>query len=133
MLRAPTPCPDYPKELRTVGDHIRKRRLDLSLKQAEVAALLGTSESTINNWERHRSSPETRFYPGIISFLGYNPLPDSTTFAERLVYSRMTLGLSQREAAELIGTDQSCVAGWELGMTKPTAASAARVAKALGW
>jgi transcriptional regulator with XRE-family HTH domain len=133
VLRAPKPRPEYPAELRTLGDHIRKRRLDLSLKQVEVAEQLGTSESTINNWERHRSTPETRFYPGTISFLGYNPLPELTTFAERLVYSRKSLGLSQGEVAELIGTDQSSVAGWELGTTKPTAASAARVASALGW
>ncbi len=101
--------------------------------QSEVAQKLGTSESTINNWERHRSYPETRFYPGIITFLGYNPLPAPTTFAERLAYSRKTLGLSQGEVARLIGADQSSIAGWERGTTTPTPTSIARVAGALGW
>ena len=32
------PSLTYPKELKSLGDHIRKRRLDLGLTQDEVAA-----------------------------------------------------------------------------------------------
>ena len=31
------------------------------------------TESTIWNWEANRSSPQLRFIPRIIAFLGYNP------------------------------------------------------------
>ncbi len=55
-LKASKPAsPAYPKSLETLGDHIRKRRLDLGLEQQQVAARLGVSESTVWNWENDRS------------------------------------------------------------------------------
>ena len=39
----------YPVELRSIGDHIRKRRLDLGLLQIEVAVQIGVTESTVWN------------------------------------------------------------------------------------
>ena len=66
-------CLPYPAELNTLGDHIRKRRLDLGLTQREVARKLGVTESTIWNWEANRSSRQLRFMPKIIAFLGYDP------------------------------------------------------------
>ena len=51
--------------------------------------------------------------PGIIAFLGYNPLPDAKTLGERLVRHRTTLGMSQKEVAEEIGVDQETLARWE--------------------
>jgi transcriptional regulator with XRE-family HTH domain len=64
----------YPKELKTLGDHIRKKRLDLGLLQAEVAERVGVTASTIFNWERNRVSPQARHIRKIIRFLGYKPL-----------------------------------------------------------
>jgi DNA-binding XRE family transcriptional regulator len=48
--------PGYPVELRSIGDHIRKRRLDLGLLQIEVAAQIGVTENTVLNWE-HGTEP----------------------------------------------------------------------------
>jgi len=59
--------------LRTLGDHLRKRRLDLGLLQCEVAQRLQVNQMTISNWETNRTSPQRRFIPRIISLLGYNP------------------------------------------------------------
>jgi DNA-binding XRE family transcriptional regulator len=52
-LRAVRPKSDrYPKEINTLGDHIRSRRLDLNLLQMQVAEQIGVDEITITNWER---------------------------------------------------------------------------------
>ncbi len=41
----------YPAEVVSLGDRLRKRRLDLGLSVVEVAELLGCREQTILNWE----------------------------------------------------------------------------------
>ncbi len=119
-LKSTKPLPaQYPKELNTLGDHLRKRRLDLGLLQREVAEQIGVDESTITNWERQRTLPEIRHMPEIIQFLGYVPLFPARSFRERLVAFRTVLGLSQRRMALLFGVDPSTLAGWELGKHWP--------------
>ena len=54
-----------------MGDHLRKRRLDLGLLQREVAEQIGVDAMTICNWEKQRTVPEIRCMPRIIEFLGY--------------------------------------------------------------
>jgi DNA-binding XRE family transcriptional regulator len=49
--------PAYPKTLTTLGDHIRKRRLDLGLWQKDVAATLEVSESAVTGWEKNWFKP----------------------------------------------------------------------------
>ncbi|MCH8217916.1 MAG: helix-turn-helix transcriptional regulator [Planctomycetes bacterium] len=57
----------------TIGDHLRKKRLDLGLSQPE-ATRLGVSDCTLRNWEKNHYSPKTKYLPKIIQFLGYTPL-----------------------------------------------------------
>ena len=65
--KGPRPLPRaYPRVLATIGDHLRKRRLDLGLLQGEVADRLGVTESSVTNWELSRTEPELRFLPGIV-------------------------------------------------------------------
>jgi len=63
---------NYPKDLNTIGDHIRAKRLDLGLLQKDVAKLIGVSEDCITFWENGRSKPQKRFYLLIIKFLNAN-------------------------------------------------------------
>src|SRR5579872_2299780 len=42
---------NYPNALNTLGDHLRKRRLDLGLLQKQVAAEIGVNTLTVCNWE----------------------------------------------------------------------------------
>jgi transcriptional regulator with XRE-family HTH domain len=60
----------YPTELKTIGDHIRKRRLDLGLLQREVAERVRSDVMTILNWEKNRTKPKARHMPAIRAFLG---------------------------------------------------------------
>ena len=72
-----------------------------------------------------------RSYFAIIRFLGYNPLFTAKTLAGQLVRQRMTLGLSQKEAAREIGLDQGTLAKWGRGEREPTGAFLGRVKSSL--
>ena len=65
--------PAYPEHVTTLGDHIRKRRLDLGLHQKDIAVVVNATTPTITNWEKNRCDPALRVIPKIIKFLGYNP------------------------------------------------------------
>lgn len=40
----PKPIPGYPAELRHIGDHLLRRRLELGLQQREAAHMLGMTQ-----------------------------------------------------------------------------------------
>jgi transcriptional regulator with XRE-family HTH domain len=113
----------YPKQINTLGDYIRARRLDLRLLQKQVADQIGVHELTITNWEVNATVPEVRYIPAIIQFLGYNPLPTATTLPEGHAAARMALGLSQRKMAAKLGVDPTTLMGWEAGRHQPTGKS----------
>jgi transcriptional regulator with XRE-family HTH domain len=103
-----------------LGEHIKKRRLDLGLLQREVAEQLGVNKFTVLNWERGKTSPDVRYYPAIIDFLGYNPRPIGETFAERLRAAREARGLSRKRLARELGVWETTVRDWEVGIHKPS-------------
>jgi transcriptional regulator with XRE-family HTH domain len=105
----------HPRELSTLGDHIRKRRLDLGLFQKQLAGQIGTSEDTIYRWESNESSPQVQFIPAILKFLDYNPLPLPDSSADKIVFYRQVLGLSQRRLAKQIGIDPKALGLSERG------------------
>jgi DNA-binding XRE family transcriptional regulator len=73
------------------------------------------------NWESGATTPEIRYLPAIIEFLGYNPLPHGKTLAQRLLRHRSSLGLTRRGAtAKVVGVDASTLARWERGERQPT-------------
>lgn len=92
-LRAPKPIDKaYPTELRTIGDHIRKRRLDFGLLQREVALRIGVDKSTVFNWEAGTAKPNRRALSGVIAFLGYDPTETRSTIGERIPAARRAPG-----------------------------------------
>jgi len=118
----------YPKELRTLGDHLRKRRLDLALTQKDVATNLGTCKASVWNWENNRATPALRFVPRIIEFLGYTP--DDTkpeTLGQKIVAFRRRRGLTQKDLAWRLGVDPSTIASWERGEQRPSKRLAQRL------
>jgi len=120
-LKAPKPQPsNYPKTLKTLGDHIRKTRLELGLFQREVAKKIGVTESTVWRWERNETSPPARFIPAIITFLGCDPSPPPRLFSESLLKTRKLLGLTQKAMARRLGVDPTTLARWEHGQSQPS-------------
>ena len=121
-LKVPRPpSPDYPNTLNTLGDHIRRKRLDLGLLQKDVARIINTTTDTIWNWENNYATPSISYIPKIIEFLGYIPFDTSNqTLGNKIIIHRKLLGMSQKKFACLIGIDPSTLGHWERGKTKPT-------------
>ena len=65
--------PAYPAELNTLGDHLRKARLDRGLSQSDVARILKVAADTVTGWELNRFKPSNKHSRAIIEFLGYIP------------------------------------------------------------
>ena len=106
-----------------IGEHIKNRRLQLKLKQADVAKVFDICEDSITGWENGRSEPQIQFYPKIIQFLGYNPFPVNTeTLGGQIKNYRIAQGLSHKKFGQKIGVDASTVSGWEDNLHKPSRA-----------
>jgi len=103
----------------TLGDHLKKKRLDLGLWQKQVADQIGVDEGTLYNWERQRTVPKLPYIPKIIAFLGYNPFPPASSLPEKTKNCRRVLGLTQGKMAEMIGIDKSTLADHEAGKNQP--------------
>ena len=101
--KAKSPC--YPQELKTIGDHIRKRRLELKLFQKDVAELIQTDTDTVTNWEKNRCQPGFIYYPAIMDFLGYCPWEPIQAWGERLHRYRIHKGLALEQFAGQLGVD----------------------------
>jgi transcriptional regulator with XRE-family HTH domain len=109
--------------LKTLGDHLRKRRLDLGLRQSDLARQLGVWTSTVNTWENHHFDPEVQHVPNIVRFLGYDPFgPPPSGFAARLKAARIAAGLTRDRLAARLGIHPATVAKWERGEAQPTPA-----------
>ncbi|MBX3177708.1 MAG: helix-turn-helix domain-containing protein [Candidatus Hydrogenedentes bacterium] len=104
----------YPTEPRTVGEHLRKRRLDLQLLQREVAVIISVNGATIQNWETGSHSVSLSAWPAVLEFLGYDPRPSGQTLGEMLRLRRESLGLSTADLARQLGIDPSTVTRYEL-------------------
>ena len=103
-----------------IGQHIKKRRLELKLKQADVAKIFDVCEDSITGWETQRNLPQIQYYPKLIEFLGYNPFPvDTDTLGGRIKKYRIEHGLSQEDLADKIGVNESTIFSWEKGNHAP--------------
>src|ERR1035438_778091 len=76
VLRSPYPrlwkCKQpVPKEVKTLGDHIRLCRLERHILQSDLANALGVHRISIQNWERNIYHPTTEMIPKIQMWLGY--------------------------------------------------------------
>ena len=71
LARPPTRCRCAARVIRThiqpktIGDHIRKRRLVLKMIHRQVADEIGVDTTCVFNWEADKSKPEIRYMPQI--------------------------------------------------------------------
>jgi transcriptional regulator with XRE-family HTH domain len=125
----PKPYPEHP---RTLGEHIKKRRLELHLTQAQAAKVLMVNPSTVPNWETGQTTPMIPSMPAILAFLGYYPFPTPLTVGERLLRMRWERGWLLREGAEVLGIDPGTWRDWEAGKTVLYRKHRIKVAQLLG-
>jgi DNA-binding XRE family transcriptional regulator len=110
----------YPENPVSIGDHIRKKRMELKLLQKDVARICGVTEDCITNWEKNRSVPQVQFFPQIIKFLDYLPFDvDLTTLRGKLKAYRHKNGFSQKQMGKILKVDGGTVCSWELGENQP--------------
>jgi len=118
-LKCPKPQrKDYPEEPRALGEYLKCRRLDLGLRQRDVAREIGVNAETVGHWELGRSYPPVRLIPRIHAFLGFCPYDPDWTFGGRLRAAREAQGLSRRRVAALVGLDEGTVARLEQGVPR---------------
>jgi DNA-binding XRE family transcriptional regulator len=67
----------FAKEPRTVGEQIKKRRLEIGWFQRDVAAKIGISSASVSDWERGVTVPSRRMKKKIQEFLKFREAPVS--------------------------------------------------------
>jgi transcriptional regulator with XRE-family HTH domain len=104
-------------EALTLGEHVKKRRLELNLTQKQAAERLWVTPWTVLNWEKGHTEPPIESMPAIIRFLGYDSFPEPKNIPERLLAKRRAMGWSIKEAARQFGVDAGTWGAWERGET----------------
>jgi transcriptional regulator with XRE-family HTH domain len=113
-LKCPKPK-DYSDNPQTIGEHLRKRRIELGLSQTQAAECLAVSAATVLNWEKGKQPPLVSHLGAVITFLGYYPFPESVSISERLHRKRRENGWSTSDAARQLGVDRTTWQDWERG------------------
>ncbi|MBL7131141.1 MAG: helix-turn-helix transcriptional regulator [Candidatus Omnitrophica bacterium] len=62
--------PKYPKNPKTFGELLRKKRMDKRLTMKDIAKRLNVSETTVYNWEIRNKKPYRKTREKLRSILG---------------------------------------------------------------
>lgn len=118
-----------PEDLSTLGNHIRKRRLELKLTAKDVGKRLGVDICTIYKWEYNIASPNPRRLSQIIEFLGYEPdILIRQFFGERILAYRKLHCISQTKLAIMLGIHKTTLRQWEKNLRCPSEESLEKLA-----
>jgi hypothetical protein len=85
-LKSPKPIVfprDYPHNPSTLGERIRRRRMDRGLTQHQLADLLGCSARIVGCWKKDRNMPAATRWPQLEAVLGPNLTLFSGGFGDR--------------------------------------------------
>ncbi|MGB3341233.1 MAG: helix-turn-helix transcriptional regulator [bacterium] len=69
IIRSKKQPKGYPVGPKTLGEKIRKKRMDLGLFQKDVAKFVGVVTDTVTLWEKGRKEPSKRYLKRIEQFL----------------------------------------------------------------
>lgn len=109
---------DYSDCPATLGEHIKKRRKELGLKQQEAGERMGVGKETVANWEKGKTRPITTQFEPVLAFLGYDPMPAGRTLAERLEAKRRPLGATLDQVAAHLGWGPGTLAWYVNGPSR---------------
>lgn len=128
------------KEPKTLGEHLKKKRFQMGLRQEESAAKLGVSCKTLSDWETGRIFPSLTLQPRIVEYLGYDPfviapletpkgnepqgvaflaLDSKATTGQRIRGWRIGLKKTRKQMASEIGVSVKTLWGWENDLWLP--------------
>ena len=109
---------DFPKVLKTIGDHLRQARLLRKMLIKDVATILGVGPGSLHEWEHNKWEPYARKYPQILAFLGYYPF-EVETLGGRIRKYRYVHGLTHQEFGKLVGAAGCTISTWERNKIAP--------------
>jgi DNA-binding transcriptional regulator YiaG len=109
----------YPVTLACIGDHMRKRRMDIGMSRPEAARKMGVHFTTLQGWEEGRRNPTPRNMPAVIRFLGYAPFDHGETLGDRLKFERKLRGLTRPMHAAQLGVHTTTLWRWEKRTLRP--------------
>ena len=98
-----------------LASRLRRRRRELGLKQSEAAARLRISVWRLLSWERGHKTPIARHFPQLLDYLSFEPWESPPSDASRIRAARLRLGITQRQAATLVGVDEGTMRRSENG------------------
>lgn len=119
-------------EPQTLGEQIKKKRLQLGLLQNEVGEMLGVTSFTVLNWEKGKTEVPVKSMPDLFRFLGYDPFPKPSSIPEHMIAKRRAMGWSIKKAARCLGVDDGTWGAWERGETILLREHRTRIASFLG-
>ena len=65
-----------PEHPRTLGEHLRRARIDRKMTNVEVAHILGVAYQTVEKWEHNRTPIGVASRAKVIAFIGHDPKAD---------------------------------------------------------
>jgi len=122
------------KQPQTIGEHLRKKRFDLGIRQSQAAKRLGVSERTLSLWECDRVYPTWPQQPKVTAFLGYDPftnpalgrpggnetpfvaflvLDGAAGIGQQILKKRIQMKKNRQEIAQELGVSVKTLLGWE--------------------
>ena len=110
----------YERTPQTLGEHLKKRRVELGFFQRDLRKDFKLEKETYANWEKDRCYPAMRHWPGIIAFLGFDPSPAPSTIGEQLLAYRRRHGLSRKALAADLAVDEATLWRWETDLRAPS-------------
>jgi site-specific DNA recombinase len=119
LSRPVIPPKGYPGNPKTIGERIRRTRLDRGLTQLQVAKIIGVDEFTVINWELGKTEPQLQCIPKIIEFLGYVPFDCPEDPLGQLKHYKMIYGLNYEELGKVTGKHPEQLMDWLSGRRKP--------------
>src|SRR5262245_1891444 len=125
------------KQPKTIGQHLRKRRFILGLRQSQAVHKLRVSKRTLSLWECDKVYPVWKFHRRIVGYLGYDPFascglrdPYSNespvvaflargAIGERIRMRRLELKLTAQHCAKKLRVSVKTLHAWETGRQQP--------------
>jgi len=141
------------KEPKTIGEHLRKRRFDLGIRQSQAARQLRVSQRTLCLWEKDKVYPTWGFQPRLALYLGCNPFINPAlggpkgnessrvailaqtgplTIGQRIKKRRVEMRKNRNGCAKELRVSVKSLWGWETGRWEPCDAHLKRVIAFLG-
>jgi transcriptional regulator with XRE-family HTH domain len=140
------------KQPKTIGEHLRKRRFDLGIRQSEAAQRLGVSKRTLSLWECDQVYPAWLQQPALINYLGNDPFvnpelgrpkgnetpfvavlgpTDSLTLGQRIRKQRMESRQTLTECAKELNVSVKTMRDWETDRRQPSSRLQKRITEFL--